>query len=125
MNGAKILLVEDDLFLRDIYLEALTTEGFSVSAAEDGEQGFGKIQQEAWDLVLLDLMLPKLDGFGVLKKARETGAISNVKKVVILTNNTLNDPDKMQEILDLSSEYLIKSDMNPQQFVEKVKEFLT
>ena len=124
MNQPRILLVEDDVFLRDVYTEALTTEGFSVTTAEDGEIGLEKIKEGNWDLILLDLTLPKLDGFQILRQARDSGLTDINKKVVILTNNTINDPDKMQEILELSSEYLIKSDLNPQQFVEKVKEFL-
>lgn len=124
MNEAKILLVEDDLFLRDVYTEALTTEGYLVTTAGDGEEGLQKIAEGNWNLVLLDLMLPKMDGFQVLKKAKETGLTEKVGKIVILTNNTLSDPEQIQSILELSSEYLIKSEMNPQQFVEKIKEFL-
>lgn len=124
MGKNKILLVEDDLFLRDIYVETLTTEGYAVTTAADGEEGLAKLTQDQWDLVLLDLVLPKLDGVQVLKKAKEQNALSNGKKIVILTNNTINDPNKIQEILELSSEYLIKSDMNPQQFLDKVKGFL-
>lgn len=120
----KILLVEDDEFLRDVYLETLTTEGYSVTTAADGEEGLAKLTQGTWDILLLDLVIPKLDGMQVLKKAKETGAISNSKKIVILTNNTINDPEKIQEILELSNEYLIKSDMNPQQFLDKVKGLL-
>jgi two-component system response regulator CpxR len=124
MDGTKILLVEDDTFLRDLYVENLLTEGFSVTAVEDGAQGLDKIEQEAWDLILLDLMLPKMDGFEILRRAKESGAIAKSKKVVILTNNTLSNPEQAKDILELSSEYLIKSEMNPQQFIEKVKGFL-
>jgi DNA-binding response OmpR family regulator len=123
-TNKKILLVEDDLFLRDIYVETLTTEGYAVTSAQDGEEGLAKLTEGQWDLLLLDLVLPKLDGIQVLKKAKETGTHGNSKRIVILTNNTINDPNKIQEILELSSEYLIKSDMNPQQLLDKVKGFL-
>ena len=123
-NQKKILLVEDDLFLRDLYIEALTSEGFPVETAVDGEEALSKFTQNTWDLVLLDLVLPKFDGLQVLRKLKEAGKLNNSKKTVILTNNTINDPEKITEILSLSNEYLIKSDMNPQQFIDKVKEFL-
>ncbi len=124
MDKRKILLVEDDVFLRDLYEENLTNEGYAVTTAQDGEEGLAKIEEGGWDLVLLDLMLPKMDGFEILRKAKESGAITKSKKIVILTNNTLSDPAQAAEVLELSSEYLIKSDMNPQQFVDKVKGFL-
>lgn len=123
-KNKNILLVEDDLFLRDIYMETLTTEGYTVTSAGDGEEALTKLTGGQWYLVLLDLVLPKFDGIQVLKKAKEAGSISNGRKIVILTNNTINDPTKIQEILELSNEYLLKSDMNPQQFLDKVKEFL-
>ena len=118
---SRILLVEDDVYLRDVYVEALTDEGFSVETAEDGEIAFQKLEAEVWDLVLLDLTLPKLSGIEVLRKIRTSEAASRNKNFIIVTNNTITDAQDIADILSFSSEYLLKSDLTPQQFVEKVK----
>jgi two-component system response regulator CpxR len=60
----RILIVDDDLNIHDIYQECLTTEGFNVDSAFDGQEGLIKIAQEVYDLVLLDIIMPKVDGFG-------------------------------------------------------------
>ena len=121
MAGSRILLVEDDAYLRDIYVEALTTEGLSVEIAEDGEKAFEKLEQEVWDLVLLDLKLPKLSGVEVLRKVKVSEIASRNKNFIIITNNTITDSDEIADILSFSNEYLLKSNLTPQQFVERVK----
>ena len=67
---AKILIVEDDQFLRDLYHDLLQQEGYEVSLAEDGEQAVQQIQAGPHDLVLLDVMMPKKDGFTLGKEIR-------------------------------------------------------
>ena len=71
MDGKKILLVEDDLFLRDLYVEVLKGEGFTVFTADDGEEGL-RLGQDHPDasIMLLDIMLPKIHGVDVLKKLK-------------------------------------------------------
>lgn len=121
MDELKILLVEDDLFLRDIYVENLKGEGFSVTTAEDGELALFQIEKNVWDLVLLDLNLPKLSGIEVMRIAKATGAANRNKNIIVLTNSMLSDPTEVQEVLSFSKEYFVKSEMTPEQFVEKVK----
>ncbi|TSC63593.1 MAG: Fis family two component sigma-54 specific transcriptional regulator, partial [Microgenomates group bacterium Gr01-1014_93] len=69
-NKKKILIVEDDQFLREFYEELLQGEGYSVDAAADGDQGLTKISQGGYDLILLDIMLPKKDGMQILRELR-------------------------------------------------------
>ena len=80
----KILIVEDDDSYRELVSLGLEEEGFRVASAADGEQGLGSFRQEAPDLVILDLMLPKLDGFAVCRKIRE----SSLVPVIMLTART-------------------------------------
>ncbi len=117
---ARVLLVEDDVYLRDVYVEALTSEGLFVETAEDGEVAFQKLEEQLWDLILLDLTLPKLSGVEVLRKVKASEAASRNKNFIIITNNTVTDAAEIADILSFSNEYLLKSDMNPQQFVDRV-----
>lgn len=121
--SSKILLVEDDLFLRDIYIEILRKEGFTVLTADDGEAGL-KLGQDNVDakLMLLDIMLPKMHGIDLLKKLKSDPK-SAVLPVVMLTN--LTEEHVIQEALNAGAAgYLVKVRYTPPQVVEKVKEFI-
>jgi len=123
MDGKKILLVEDDLFIRDIYIDVLKAEGFTVYTAEDGELGL-KLGQDHPDaaLMLLDIMLPKMHGIDILHKLKED-ARTKVLPVVMLTN--LTEESVVQEALRLGAAgYLVKVRYTPPQVVAKVKDFI-
>lgn len=118
----KILVVDDDEYIRDIYEEILQDADFSVDTAVDGKDGYDKITDGNYDLILLDIMMPKMDGVEVLRELSENSK-ANAAKVVLLTN-LAHDP-VMKEALSLGAvAYLIKADMTPDQLVEKVKSFL-
>jgi CheY-like chemotaxis protein len=120
---AKILIVDDDAYLRELYEEVLKAEGYDVITAVDGEDGLAKLQQGGFDLTLLDVMMPKLDGLGVLKKLHETPP-TNPNKTILLLTNLAQDPI-VQEALHLGvKSYLIKADITPDQLIEKVKEYV-
>jgi two-component system, chemotaxis family, sensor histidine kinase and response regulator WspE len=118
----KILLVDDDLFIREAYQAMLVSEGFEVDIALDGVEGFEKIKANHYDLILLDVMLPKLDGIGVLTKLEEKKIKISSQKIVLLTN--LEHDPVLQLSLDRGVlSYLIKTDLTPEQLVAKVREF--
>ncbi len=123
MNSAKILLVEDDLFLRDIYVEILSAENFNVAYAVDGEDALEKIKHERWELVLMDINLPKFTGIEVLKKIKEEDPTLMPKLVIFLTNS--EEARNSKELLELAQGYLIKTDLRPDMLVEKVKKYLS
>lgn len=127
MEGQKrILVIEDDLFLRDIYMEVLTTAGFSVESAEDGKQGYDKIKEGNWDLVLLDIIMPIMSGVDVMYKLREEENFDSknyYKKLVFLTN--LDNDKEIKDALKFSDAYLIKSQLTPCDILNEVKIFLT
>jgi CheY-like chemotaxis protein len=123
MSSVKILLVEDDLFLRDIYVEILTTENFRVVSAVDGEDALEKIKQEEWNLVLMDINLPKLTGIDVLKKIKDEYPTHLPKVVIFLTNS--EEARNSKKLLELGQGYLIKTELRPDQFIEKVKVYLS
>lgn len=122
-SNKKILIVEDDQYIRDVYEETLKDAGFNVTIAIDGEEGLLKAKEGGYGLILLDLMMPKLDGIQLLKKLKENPPKEPNGKIIMLTN--LAHDSVIKEGTELgASAYLIKSDLNPDQLVEKVKSFI-
>lgn len=119
----KILVVEDDQFLRDLYKELLVEEGYDTDLAEDGEVGFEKMHNGGYDLILLDIMLPKIDGLEAMRRLKNKPPKSPNGPIVLLTN--LGQDSIIKEGFNLgASGYLIKSSMNPDQVLSEVKVFL-
>ena len=120
----KILVVEDDQFLRELYDELLKEEGYEVTLAEDGEKGLAQIQKGGFDLILLDIMLPKIDGLEILRRVKNKPPEKQNGSTVLLTN--LGQDSIIKEGFSLgASGYLIKSAMNPDQVLSEVKVFLS
>lgn len=120
----RILVVEDDQFLRELYDELLREEGYDVDLAADGQEGLDKASVGGYDLVLLDIMLPKVDGLEVLRKLKEDPPKKANGPTVLLTN--LGQDSIIKEGFTLgASGYLIKSAMNPDQVLNEVKVFLS
>ncbi|EKD84986.1 MAG: hypothetical protein ACD_38C00119G0012 [uncultured bacterium] len=119
----KILIVEDDQFLREFYQELLQAEGYFVDVAADGEVALQKVQNNEYNLVLLDIMLPKKDGVQILRDLKVKGPKSPDVTIVVLTN--LGQDMVIKECFDLGAAgYLIKSALNPDQVLTEVKSYL-
>jgi len=117
-----ILIVEDDKFLRELISRKHSGEGFDALEAVDGEEGIKKIKEEKPDLVLLDLILPGIDGFEVLARLREDPEISSIP-VIILSN--LGQREEVEKGLKLGAiDYLIKAHFTPGEIIEKIKNAL-
>lgn len=117
-----ILIVEDDLFLAEIYQKKFEMEGFKVSMANDGEKAVNDIKKKMPDLVLLDILLPKLDGFSVLE-AIKSDSVSKDIPIILLTN--LGQQDDVQRGLEKgAADYLIKTHFKPSEVVDKVRKLL-
>lgn len=122
MDTKKILIVEDDQFLREFYQELLGEEGYLTDVAVDGETGLSKIKEGVYDLILLDIMLPKKDGIQILKELKASPPVHKLT-IVILTN--LGQDTVIKECFELGAEgYLIKSALNPDQVLQEVKNYL-
>lgn len=119
----KILVVEDDKFLRDLIVQKIIKEGFEVMEAVDGESGLNLAIEKEPHMVLLDLMLPGIGGFDVLKKIRGDSKIGNIP-VIILSN--LGQKDDMDKALKLgATDYLVKAHNTPGEIIDKVKVILS
>ncbi len=123
-NGSKkILVVEDDQFLREFYQELLQAEGYNVDVAADGEIGSQKCLMGGYNLILLDILLPKKDGMQILKEIKFQPPKSANGAIVILTN--LGQDIIIKQCFDLGADgFLIKSALNPDQVLTEIKNYL-
>ncbi len=122
MNQPRVLIVEDEEYLRDLYQEILSDEGYLVETAKDGNEGLVKIKAGGWDLVILDIILPGMDGIEIMRVMKTNPPAIPNKKVVFLTN--LDKDKEMQEALALGDGYFIKSQITPGNLLEQIKTYL-
>ena len=119
----RLLLIEDDEFTRDLYKDVFTKAGFEGETAADGEEGVVKAREGSYKLILLDVMMPKLDGLGVLKALKASPAKSANGPILLLTN-LAHDPVVTEAIQNGAKDSLVKADYNPDELVTKVKSYL-
>ncbi len=120
----KILIVEDELFIRELYVKVLEEDGYEIDQAEDGEIAFEKIHAGGYDLVLLDIMLPKMDGLTILEKLQNNPPIKQNNAIVLLTN--LDQELTIAKGVSLGIRgYIIKSQNTPKQLKEEVIQYLS
>lgn len=118
----KILIVDDDITLREMYEERLKYDGFVVIGASDGEEAVQKIKQEMPSLILLDVMMPKMNGIDVLRTIR---CDDNTKHIpVIILTALIQEIDKLKTLMNEKDGYLIKSEQMPKEVLAKVHEIL-
>ena len=118
----KILLIEDDKFLRDLMNKKLLSMGYDVVAAADGESGLTMIKESKPDVVLLDLILPGINGFEVLERAKKDPETASIP-VIILSN--LGQSEDIEKGLKLGAkDFLVKAHFTPQEIINKLKAIL-
>jgi CheY-like chemotaxis protein len=122
MGMKTILLVEDDPFVVDIYTTKLESAGFSVEVAEDGEEALRKLKEKKPDLMILDIVLPNIDGWELLKMIRSELGMEDLK-VVVLSN--LSQKEEVQKGLALGViRHFVKASFTPSEVVEEIKKIL-
>jgi DNA-binding response OmpR family regulator len=118
----RILLVEDDTSLAEIYKLRLETEGFEVNHCADGEQALSTAVQFHPDLVLLDIMMPKISGFDVLDILRQTPETANAK-IIVLT--ALSRPDDQTKAKSLGADdFMVKSQIVISDIIDRIRQIL-
>lgn len=122
MYSARILIVEDELFLRELYAEVLMGDGYGVETAADGEEGLSKIKAGGYNIVLLDINLPKINGLEVMKQVREDKNPNFKGAVIFLTN--MDKDEEIKKALLLGNGYLIKSQITPASLSAEIKKQL-
>src|SRR5579872_6813403 len=116
--GKSVLLADDDMTLREMYAERLKAEGFTVVTAKDGKETLEKIKEDRPNVILLDVMMPEMNGIDVLKKIKADEDTKNIP-VIILTA-LVQDRQKMESMSNGAEDYIIKSETMPGDVVAKV-----
>lgn len=119
---SKILIIEDDNFLLSLIVDKFIQLGFDAEAASDGEDGLNKILNNKYDLVLLDMILPKMDGFKVLEEVKKNQSLKGLPIIVASNLYDKNDIDKAVSLG--AADYIIKAYNSPENIVDRVKVFL-
>ena len=118
----KILLIEDDSFLSGMYDTKLKLEGFDVVLAEDGAKGLELAVSQRPDIILLDIILPKMDGFTALKHLKEN---TETKKIPVILMTNLGQKEDVERGIALGAQdYLVKAHFMPSEVVEKIRQYL-
>ena len=121
-ENIKILLVEDDTFLVEMYTTKFELEGFEVLSAEDGKKGLEMAAKDNPDIILLDILMPKMDGFEVLDELQKDAKTKDIP-VILLTN--LGQKDDVKKGFEKGAVgYLIKAHFMPSEVVDKIKKIL-
>ena len=122
MNPKRVLLVEDDRFLRRACEKSLQHQGFTVSTAPDGEEALRAIHADPPDIILLDLLMPKVSGFEVLKDIRSDEKTRSIP-VIILTNSSKETDVREIQSLGVTG-YLVKANLSLEELGSQVKQAL-
>ena len=117
--GKSILIVDDDLTLREMYIERLKMEGFIVEAAKDGEEAIQKAKTDHPNVILLDIMMPKINGLDVLKMLKSDDDTKNIP--VLLLTALIQDIDKAKGLASGADDYIVKSETMPGEVIQKIK----
>ena len=122
MKVKTILLIEDDPFLIDIYTTKLKESGFKVEVATNGEEGIIKAQETKPNLIVLDIVLPQIDGWEILKEIK---ANPNLKKIPVVILSNLGQKSEVEKGIKLGTvKYLIKAHFTPSEVIEEIKKVL-
>lgn len=124
MSGGKnkVLIVEDDVSLLNLYVKKFTNSGYQVVTAEDGQQGLEKAESEKPDVILLDIMLPVMNGFEVLKNLKKRKIIDKIP--VVILSNYGETKNVTEGLVSGAVEYLIKVEHTPEEVVNIVEDAL-
>ncbi|MDD4625099.1 MAG: response regulator [Candidatus Paceibacterota bacterium] len=118
----KVLIVDDDKFVQAVYKSGFIKERIEVDLAQDGEEGLEKARKALPDLILLDLIMPRLDGFDFLEEAKKDPAL---KKIPVIVFSVLSQQSDIDKALELGAfKYMAKDIYMPNQIIEEAKKML-
>jgi len=124
-NETTILIVEDEVLINKVYVEGMRAEGFSVLSAMNGKDGLELALKEKPDIILLDILMPVMDGLTMMQKLRDANSYGKSVPIILLTNLSSGEDKIMNAITkNEPAYYLVKSDWNLSDVVDKVRERL-
>ncbi|MCK4553410.1 response regulator [Candidatus Parcubacteria bacterium] len=121
-NKKKVLLVEDDKTISLMYKIKIETGGFEVLTADNGADGLKLAKKQKPDIIMLDVILPQLDGFSVLEELKKDASTKNIPVVMLTNLGTEEDKEKGEKLG--AADYLVKASLTPAQVEEKIKQYL-
>lgn len=119
-TSKRILVADDEQYIRELYEEVLKAEGFSVETASDGAEALEKITAGGFDAITLDVIMPKLDGLGILSQLKDAPPKKQNGPIILLTS-LANDPAVKEALEKGAQKVIIKTDITPKQYVDIVK----
>lgn len=119
----KILCIEDENFISELYTRALRQAGYDVTTMLSGEDGLRAAQSNEYDVILLDLMIPGITGFEVLRRLRQENP--DLKAKIIITTNLDQEHESRVELEKMADGYLIKAEFTPHQLVNIINDILS
>lgn len=117
-EGKKILVIEDEHFIGELYNRALSRAGFKVTIVVDGLQGLKEAQTDKYDVILLDLMIPNMTGIEILRELRDPAKTPKLHSKVIITTNLEQREEIRSDIESRADGYLVKAEVTPRELVE-------
>ncbi|MFA6193664.1 MAG: response regulator [Parcubacteria group bacterium] len=119
MDKKKILIVEDDNFVAEVYLAKLSEMGYETALAQNGEEGLAELKKGKVDLILLDILMPIMNGIEMLEEVKKNEEWKNIP-VILLTN--IGEKESIQKVREMGvKNYLIKSHFTPAEVIEKIE----
>ena len=115
----KILIIEDEEIMIDLLQKKLTVEGYEISVARDGKEGLEKMKEVKPDLILLDIIMPKMGGFEVMEEMQKDRELKKIPVIVVSNSGQPVEIDKAQTLG--AKDWLIKTEFDPQEVIDKVK----
>jgi DNA-binding response OmpR family regulator len=124
-NSKSVLCIEDERFISDLYARALEKAGFKVSIIDDGEKGLHEAVNGNYDIILLDIMLPTMNGVDLLYKMKDKNVQPPMTSKIIITTNLDQKEEVRQQVEQMADGYLIKAEVTPRELVEYVQQVVS
>jgi CheY-like chemotaxis protein len=119
----KILIIEDEEIIRELLQKKLSQEGYEITITRNGEEGLKAMREAKPDLILLDIVMPKMGGFEVMEEMQKDPSLKNIPVIVVSNSGQPVELDKAQELG--AKDWLIKTEFDPREVLEKVKKQLS
>ena len=116
--GRKVLCIEDERFIAELYSRALMKAGYDVTLVTDGAEALTVAQTNAFDIILLDLMVPNLTGIEILRALRDPARVPPIRSKIIITTNLEQREDVRADIEHQADGYLVKAELTPKELVD-------
>lgn len=121
-NPIRVLVIEDEQFISDLYVRALEKAGYEVQVIVDGNQALAEAQTDAYDIILLDIMIPNLTGTEILRRLRDPAQTPKLHAKIIVTTNLELAGQGKEEIDSLVDGYIIKAEVTPKELATFLSE---